>query len=740
MNDALAATDSGCKALEKTDGQVCHIGTAVENIDILLEFLKGLSGQVFHIYSSSQALLKQLEPVQLEGRTLVLHLVEPIYPEQWLFRLSREIAEKRVDEALRQFPDICTLLAIPEDERLRKLAVRRVSLSRLYMELAIFFAFFAQIGTLTGELYYLSCYFDKNDIQHLAHLKHDIHRLSIVVLPSEYIKVKKKSGRDKWREQQVALLENLQQKKSLGMFQGVDMLRYFWIQFLLDWDTRYQDNRTCFPYAQLRLLETLLRKVRIKLFSIFKRLRFLLALSKISLLVRFQGYRIKSAAQLATSDRVLLVTTSLTKNNLGYLSRIFVPFARRLKQSRRCVIFFVNNQDQTLFETFERCFVSDDRLGALFRLVPLVRQQLTSQKLFKVMQLEEFPIDRERALNPQHLLKNTLSCIERLRCLMTLFYYYTKELSFSVLVGVEEDIEILSLIDILKPILGKNYRTIVIPSCLPEYSECYDCVSVDDLCVSMDFVKEIFLEQNVNAKRVHVVGSLEWENEASSGTLPKKTHRLIESSNFVLGVLHQPIFVTMHGQTIYNGLTMNFLEIYQKFLERHPQACILIKPHPRDDLDSFKTYLQGLSPRIHILPKDVSNTVFYQYIDAAISMHSTMVTHAVAHGVPVVSMYRYPDYRRMYEYLERSGCLATDEPEAALNWLACLQTDPIFRESVMQKMRAVKTQALKIPASKRILRLLETSEEFQEPSELATFLPMDETHAEEATSCPMAAK
>lgn len=696
---------------------VYHIGTMVENIETLQQHVfNQLPAKTLHVYTHSKALIEQLQALEMEDKTIIPHWVEPVYPEQWLFHLSKKISEKRTEEVADFIPEVLLLKAAPESAQFKKLAIRRLSLSRLYIELSIFFSVLKQVTPdIDNPLLFLCNHFNLQDLIEFSDLKQSQQFISITPISIGISRSTKKNEESNWRIEACNRLELLKQNEQE---RKKHLLEYWKLALFFRLDRRYQIERNSFPYAQLRSLETFTRRTRLR-FKVWMNTFWVQVLPLKQLQAHWnnlqskQYFNLKLGFLSQSSKEVLFVTTSLSKRSADYFARITGPIFNRMQQTEWPIILLINNDDDHLCKAFEKkLFTSATKNYVMFPMKPNIDVRSISEQLFirNIDAIRDIDLWAHLEESQQILLQNTFSSLTRLKHLMVLFYYYAREFHFDIVIGLEEDIEVLSMLNILKPILRFDYRTFIIPSCLPEYSECYDCVDIDDLSVSMDFVKEIFSDQALNTKHTHIVGSLEWEVETSNKNtaLSKPIEKMLQSSSFVLGVLHQPIFVTMHQQTIYNQITMDFLDIYQRFLEKHPNACILIKPHPRDNIEQLKTYLGPLE-RIQILPVETPTSLFYNAIDAAISMHSTMVTHTMAHGIPVVSMYQYPDYHRMYDYMKQTGCLATDSHDEALAWLDKMQNDSVFYESVKDKMACLKEQYLSTPASEKIMQLLESN-------------------------------
>ncbi|WP_303673622.1 capsular polysaccharide export protein, LipB/KpsS family [Vampirovibrio chlorellavorus] len=700
-----AVKPAGLQEVSKAQ-QVCHVGTTIEKLPYLVKVIGAMPHQTIHVYTPSLSVSKALQKLQIAGKVIIPHLVEGVYSERWLFELSRKIAERRVAEVLALAPDVLRLRQFPAVS-FEKLAIRRVSLSRLYYELSVFFALQQQVPVDEGTpLIFLSNFFDKGDVEAFAppvtlspfisvtpHFVGELPALTRAQkLTESFRKVASKFtvilGKEQGKALQRQLLQKLEQAESF-----------------------YNALQQSPPFPTLRKLEQKIRHESRKPVKKFKKFRVRLNKLKLITLMRFNKWLITifSGKQ---REHILILSPSINSRNQGYYKRLFKPLAHELLKRENDLILMLWNDDRKACKIFSQAL--SPKQGSVFSksksyflsVTSLIELYKEREALFLADATTTTLFDDANGQTTA-LVKNTLGSINSMKYTTALIHFYAKNLDFHTVVGVEEDIEYISILNLLKPVLGRQYTTFIIPSCLPEYSVCYDCVSVDHLSVALPFVKRIFAEQNTNAAHLHVVGSQEWEEpEVQATRFPHKAEKLAASSQFVLGVLHQPIFVTMHGQTIYNNLTVNFLDIYERFLAQNPTACILIKPHPRDNLEQLKAYLPK-NDRILVLPKETPNKLLYQRIDAAISIHSTMVSHALAHGVPVVSMYKYPDYVPLYDFIAETGGLATDSHEEALAWLARMANDPEFKTSVRQSMTALREDCLGAPSSQRIADILE---------------------------------
>ena len=684
--------------------ELCHLGTTIESVPYLGQVMEGLSCQVIHFYTPSQAVSQAIRQLELPGKTVIPHVVEGVYSERWLFELSRQIAERRVSEVLALLPDLLRLKRFPK-VHLEKLAIRRVSLSRLYYELSIFFALQQQLPiNEKTPLIFLSSFFEREDIQAFnpsPFISIEPHSVSNIPSPS---RIEWLNG---YLRKAVASIVPL-----LGKNRGPQLPRTIFRR-LEQVEVIYGEVRYRPPFLQLRKIEGFIRHQYKKPIKKFQKIQ--VRFEQISLIafMRLRMWFIHFLGR-QTQERVLIISPSINSRNKGYYLRLFKPLAQRLLANRQDLIFTLWSHDWNACISLIRSISKHKKIGFsesgayFFPVTSLIELSKEREELFlnnDGLPAELAEVDDART----HLLINTLGAINSMKYAATVVYFYTKDLPFNKVLGVEEDIECVSVLNLLKPVLGRDYTTFIIPSCLPEYSVCYDCVNVDHLSVALPFIKRIFAEQNTNAGQLHVVGSQEWEEPYDQTVnFPKAVEKLIAGSTFVLGVLHQPIFVTMHGQTIYNNLTVNFLDIYERFLAKHPDACILIKPHPRDNLEQLKAYLP-ISDRIAVLPKETPNKLLYQHVDAAISIHSTMVTHALAHGVPVVSLYKYPDYVPLYDFIHETGGLATDSHDEALAWLARMQVEPEFRAEVHKRMTVLREQCLSVPTSQQIAGILATA-------------------------------
>jgi hypothetical protein len=702
MRESILDQVAGSTVLTREDFQtatsaVCHLGVIPENIELIIEIVEKLQQRTIHIYTRSQPLLQQLQQLELREKEIIPHLVEPAYPEQWIFRLSREISQKRIHEVVQYIPGILSLKKAPEQKALQKLAIRRLSLSCVYLDLSVLIAILQQVTPSRKEPFlFLSHFFDSDDLKDHAFFKNMLPYMQVSLIHN------KDSNFKKVPLQTLKRRELFQVEASTEPVAEVKRKKKFALALPAQLSAHYQAHREHFPYRQFRNIETEVRRFRSRTKTQSQRYRLRLADA-----ARRLKNQIGEVFRPSKSAGTLFVVCSLSPRKNKYIARIMGPMLQRLQVDREKCLFLINTQDETLLEDFDRALqhaVGQPHGVELLSMALLSDVRDLFQELFiansTYADAAIFPAESLNRAN------NTLGSISSFKSLVTSLYYHAKGLEFENVMGREEDLEVVSILDLLKPALGKSYRTIILPSCLPEYSECYDFISVDDLHVSFDFVKDILVEQDINAKRVHVVGSLEWEEAHRVMELPESVKRLIQTSTFVLGVVHQPIFVTMHGQKLYNQLTMNFMDIYERFLERHPKAGLLIKPHPSDDLAALRQYF-GKLERVEILPAEAPAQLFYDSIDAVISMHSTMMTHTLAHGIPVVSMYQYPDYWKMYAYMQKvGGCLVTDSHDEALAWLARLQEDPAFYAQIMAKTAAMKNHCLAVPASDKIASLM----------------------------------
>lgn len=701
---AYASMIDACQALPPTD--TLHVAGTFPSVTAFIPILSHLPYAVLHVYTPYPKVVEQLSTLTVPGKTLVPHLIEAIYPEQWLFTLSRHIAETRLQEILRYSPHLLTLRSKP-DLDFKPLAIRRLSLGHLYFELSILFALMQERPATPEPVarLFLSHLFGPDDLTNATPLPADLPlpdpaHTCIWPVAQIFGNRDKPNALEKWL---VRYCTGTTQHTFADLTRHLKNTPPGHRRTLLNVYIRYRQH----PALQFtRWVEVNLRHTRKKFSSLQSLLHYLH--------YQYRLLRGITSHQAAMPSTVVAVASSITPQNLNYYLRLFTPILGHISQpfqlllsqqplQRKSATLFTQQIQMTLNRKKNRKHLLPSiylpRLPKFhFYYRSLFHAYATPQDAFTISN-SSFPA--------QTLLCNTIEHISNLQVAIGQWHYVLIHRPVRLLIGLEEEIETLSICNLLKPLMPYPYTTFVIPSCLPEYSECYDCVDVDHLCVALPFVREIFEEQRLNAKHIHVVGSQEWEEPYDTrATFPPDAEALIARSSFTLGVLHQPIFVTMHGQSLYNNLTVNFLDIYQRFLDAHPTACIVIKPHPRDDLDALRAYLPP-SERIVILPKETPNRLLYQRIDAALSIHSTMVIHALAHGVPVVSMYKYPDYQPLYRFIDHTGSLATDCHDEALTWLGRMQNEPAFRDAVTQRMQALRADVLDTPASKRIQAILQ---------------------------------
>jgi hypothetical protein len=643
------------------------VGSMVANVAMLQELIEQLPCQAVCVCLPHAGILKELQEITFPGKTLSVQLLTGSYPIREYFLKAREIALQRVEEHESAFPKTYRLKCNPTIN-FKPLAVRHLSLTMVYSELTILNDFMRympdEAGTRGLFLSYTvsdddlaTCFPDNPATQPAT------QKVSTCPVPIRVPMISDKALMKAYRYREYKHVSFLFRKTS---------------RFL-----KYHIND-----QKMRLKPPLL-----KTWFDFK-------------------YWVKTGFDRFSSRTydILTFIYSIDIYKVHYYSVLYQPIFEKLLADGKRIKVVIYNDSTEVFERFRDRFRSAD--GTLHP--KLHFEHYTYPALCDFIQMNNLqffhtldPVAWDAMLSPEReRIGHTQSAFGRTQNLISVMNHVLLNNRFSVLLGKEEDGDCMTMLKKLSVLHNAPFESVVIPSCLPEYSEVYDMMEIDHFCTHHAFVKKLFTDQNLNARNIYVVGSTEWEEKRPAHEdLSEDVKALVADSELVLGVFHQPLFTQYHRQVIYDNLVVDFPDLYRRFLAENPRCSILIKLHRSDKLQDVQAYLPP-SDRIKILDFTTSNQLLYKTFDVALAIHSTTLMHSIAHGLPAICLYKYPDYQHYYDFIESMECLATNNPDEVLAWVRLFKSDEAFRQQVRRKLTAYHQSVQQAPASEQIMAVI----------------------------------
>lgn len=642
-----------------------YLGSTLHNTGMLIELIELLPCDEVYICLPHQSTLAELAAHDFGAKKVHGHLLTASYPIRDLFLKSRVIAQNCIEEIEKDFPDTFKTRTFPQID-FKALATRRMSLTRVYYELSIFDEFMQSIpNTETTRFFFLSFTLSDSDIKTSYPALAFLQKMAVMPVRIYIPLIPDKALAKAFRYQKFKDFRGLRKKP-------LKFLKYHF-------------------HSKKMLFKRPLLKLAMQAEKWFKPTH-------------------QSSTDPLTPFDILCFTYSIDIYKVHYYSVLYKPVIEKLLKAGKRIKFILYHPSDEVFNEFQNRFRTDN--GTLPS--NLVFEHLTPEGLASFIQVSNHRLFQSMEPEAWHKLPSphrerighTQSAYGILQTLISTMNYVMVHNRFTTLVGLEEDADCMTILKQLSKLYKHPFESYAIPSCLPEYSEVYDMVEIDHLFTHHAFVQKLFEDQRLNVKHYHVVGSTEWEEiPPQDAALPKDVQTLIQESDFVLGVFHQPLFTQYHQQVLYDNLVVNFPDIFQRFLDEHPSSCILIKPHRSDKQEAMEAYLPK-SDRIKILTPNTSNQLLYKTFDVALAIHSTTLMHSIAHGLPAICLYKYPDYGHYYDFIESMGCLATNSHDEVLAWIRLLKNDPGFHQQVQDKVGAFYRYNQENPASEQILSII----------------------------------
>jgi hypothetical protein len=682
------------------------IGFSIIPVASLESFLASLSAQDLRIYTPVTSLHQAIQDLgALLGKTIHPYPLGSIYPVRRVFALARQISQTRVNEIEALIPDFYQWGHTGIS--LKNLAIRRLSLSYMFHEVSLFLALYGQWQTegKKGSLVFLTNAFTQADL--VDYFSEPDAMDNVWILPMPVLQRRFKHSPTSPGTSATSIHKSLR----------VSWEHWKHKPFKAFKTTLKETTKHVRKTVKSRM-QTFTRRTNMPLGgfkSTYKQFKTGVRQWPLAYAEVYQNLR----RYFSPSDqRPLLIPIYALVDRVPYYLLLYRPLmANLIRQGITVHVMVLCEIDPDTLKHFQtRLAEGFPEKSIVFTVANWKKLPLIEAYHNKAMLPTDRHAEVQSALAQQQIPEHLRPLMEQaaynysaLKRLALITFHSFKRSHFQAVMGIEEDIEIVSLLTLFRQVSPLDYQTWLIPSCLPEYSECYDCVDVDQFAVHDGFVQQIFEDQHFNTRRFHVVGTTEWEEPPpQEAALPQEAQRLVNASDFVLGVFHQPLFTSHHGTVLYDNLVVNFPDVYERFLGEHPDGCILIKPHKHDNLDYMARFLPD-SDRILVLPKTLSNQLVYPIFDVALSIHSTTLLHSIAHGLPVIALYNYPDYQAYYDFIRRMGGLATNHHDEVLAYIRRLREDKVFRQEIHTKVEAFTEQHRQNPASRQLGQLIRHS-------------------------------
>ena len=648
--------------------------------EIIVEGLRALNTKQIDLYTTNPRLGDQLAQYNLPH--VFVHLdLRSSYPERRLFQQSKAIAENWLQRLQAIRPEAFMINDLAQDKSVDyyRLAIRRMVISHIYFELCY-------CQWMIEE-------FKQSDA-------------STLVIMAEYLS----------QEDFKQVLADMPAGKTVHF--KVNTLFYRFYQNMGRWNVMIASPKTqglSFLKYPTRYLAFLYQELKAATDNM---LMYSMANVKIPKPVQQLIARSLKTNVKPQPNTIHVASGSLSLHNVHYYTMVYVPLFKKLISQGYTIdyVFFTMvsvAEGQQVKDTFREIMATygvDVSKVTIQSLHYDASRRLTNRYAGNISSTHtncHAVLASPSLTIEQKCILTTLDrALDVYRKVLMNWLRYMQKNPIQLLLTLEHDMDEASILKRLSMLVTpeRPLTNIVLPSCLPEYCEVYDCVDVDTLYTHHKQVEKLFTDQDVNARDLRVSGSTEWEEQPpESAKFDDETQALIDRSDIVMGIFHQPLFLTFHQKEIYDGLIVDFNSIYERFLAEHPNGCMLIKPHRADDLDAIRAFIPQ-SDRIRILAKDTSNQLMYRSIDVALSIHSTTVVHTIAHGVPMLCLYKYPDYTHFYDFVDQMGCLATNSQDAIFTWLRNFTSDTDFKASVLKTLHAYRDHNKANPASTMIMQ------------------------------------
>lgn len=647
--------------------------------EIIIEGLRAINANHIEVYTANPMLEGQCAAYNMPHVSVKLD-IRSSYPERRLFKQAKAIAEKWLELLQAIQPQAFIINDVVQDRSVDyyRLAIRRMVISHIYFELCYCLWMIEE--------------FKQSDA-------------SVLVIMSEYL------TKDDFQ----SVLLDLPTGKSVQCTTNMMFYRYYLNISKWNMIASPKTHGLSFRKYPTRYIGFLYQEVKAAIDNMVLHATANIKLPRPIKLLVSNTLKTKMTPQ---ANKIHVASGSLSLHNVHYYTMVYVPLFKKLIAQGYTIdyVFFSMlspSEGEQVKQTFKqimanygvdlthidvRCLHYDASRRLTNRYASNIPSTHTNCHI--IMKAPNLTIEQ----------KATLTTLDRAldvyRKVLMNWLQYMQDNPIQLLLALEHDIDEATMLKRLSTLVTPDQplTNIVLPSCLPEYSEVYDCVDVDTLYTHHKQIEKLFTDQDVGARDLRVSGSTEWEEQPpESAKFDDETQALIDRSDLVMGVFHQPLFLTFHQKEIYDGLIVDFKSIYERFLVEHPNGCMLIKPHRADDLDAMREFIPK-SDRIRILAKDCSNQLLYRSIDVALSIHSTTVVHTIAHGIPMLCLYKYPDYTHFYDLVDQMGCLATNTQDAVFDWLRNFASNPDFKANVLKTLHAYRDHNKTNPASTMIVQ------------------------------------
>ncbi len=393
----------------------------------------------------------------------------------------------------------------------------------------------------------------------------------------------------------------------------------------------------------------------------------------------------------------------------GIPSRImnFVPVIRKLLAQNKPVLFLITTLSSEMIELCKQKLGDAIISHPLFVLETVHNKHLNSELLestycqyfrddsaycLKVFQAGS--LDSSRKL----LLYNLMAQYERIKKDTVAWAPVLSKYKISNIIGLM-DATHLTILSQLRKYHKLSIKIDMMQFGVAAYQLSLSCVDVDTFFITDTFAHKVYLKCHADVKDYQLVGSIEWEPEADSSTADISQYlHLQQYYNRVIILFNQP----MNDNVLNPDDMQATYDTLVRYLENHPNTCLIVKPHYRDDIEALKNCFPGHPDILHV-PAQTDNRSLLAVADIAVSFYSFALSTALANGVPALAVYGKVGFEPYIDFITLNGGMFAKDSSEVETFLNQYFNNPAVKAEIAERARQFQINLKNESPSQRVV-------------------------------------